>query len=99
MERMFNAFERERTSTDSGIEGTGLGLAITKSIVDIMGGTIEVLTSPGSGTEIIIRVKLKLANESDMPALPDAGTLYLIDEDAEVFVCPHCKWKFRYVKK
>ena len=65
--KMFNAFERERTSTDSGVEGTGLGLAITKSLVDLMGGTIEVLTSPGSGTEIIIRLQMKTAREADFP--------------------------------
>ena len=66
-ERMFNAFERERTSTDSGIEGTGLGLSITKSIMDLMGGTIEVLTTPGSGTQIILRLKFALAKEEDVP--------------------------------
>jgi signal transduction histidine kinase len=55
-DRMFNAFERERTSTVSGVEGTGLGLAITKNIVDLMGGTIEVLTAPGNGMEIILRL-------------------------------------------
>ena len=66
-ERMFNAFERERTSTVSGIEGTGLGMSITKSIVDLMGGTIEVMTAPGSGTEIIIRLKFRLAEEKDIP--------------------------------
>ena len=66
VERMFTAFERERTSTDSGIEGTGLGLAITKSIVDLMGGTIEVLTAPGNGTQIIIRIKFRMAEESDV---------------------------------
>ena len=66
VEKIFNVFERERTSTQSGIEGTGLGLAITKSIVDLMDGTIEVLTSPGSGTEIIIRLKLKLADAEDV---------------------------------
>ena len=63
----FNAFERERTSTVSGIEGTGLGMSITKSIVDLMGGTIEVMTAPGSGTEIIIRLKFRLAEEKDIP--------------------------------
>ena len=66
-DRMFNAFERERTSTVSGIEGTGLGMSITKSIVDLMGGTIEVMTAPGSGTEIIIRLKFRLAEEKDIP--------------------------------
>ena len=66
VDKIFTAFERERTSTQSGIEGTGLGLAITKSIVDLMDGTIEVLTSPGSGTEVIIRLKFKLANEDEI---------------------------------
>ena len=69
-EKMFNAFERERTSTDSGIEGTGLGLSITKSIVDLMGGTIEVLTAPGSGTEMIIRLKFRLAEPGDISNAP-----------------------------
>ncbi|MBQ7487247.1 MAG: amino acid permease [Clostridia bacterium] len=66
-DRMFDAFERERTSTVSGIEGTGLGMSITKSIIDLMGGTIDVMTAPGSGTEIIIRLKFKLAEETDIP--------------------------------
>ena len=79
-ERMFNAFERERTSTVSGIEGTGLGLAITKSIVDLMGGTIDVLTAPGNGTEMIIRLKLQLAEEKDMQK--SQGALEANDEAA-----------------
>ena len=70
-DKMFNAFERERTSTDSGIEGTGLGLSITKSIIDRMGGTIEVLTAPGSGTEMIIRLKMKLAEEDEVKSRSD----------------------------
>lgn len=66
VDRMFNAFERERTSTVSGIEGTGLGLSITKSLVDLMDGNIEVITSKGGGTEFIIHIKFRLAEEADV---------------------------------
>ena len=66
VEKMFTAFERERTSTVSGMEGTGLGLAITKSIVDLMGGNIEVFTSPGKGTEIVISITFRTASAKDM---------------------------------
>ncbi|MBO6231272.1 MAG: amino acid permease [Ruminiclostridium sp.] len=62
-ERVFDAFERERTSTVSGIQGTGLGMAITKSIVDLMGGTIDVVTAPGKGTEFIIKVSFRTGTE------------------------------------
>ena len=60
-EKVFEALERERTSTVSGIQGTGLGMAITKSIVDLMGGDIEVNTAPGAGTEFIVRLKFEIA--------------------------------------
>ena len=73
VDKMFTAFERERTSTDSGQDGTGIGLAITNSLVNLMGGTIDVLTSPGSGTQIIIRMKLRLAEEEDLPAAEPAA--------------------------
>ncbi|MBQ7208253.1 MAG: amino acid permease [Lentisphaeria bacterium] len=66
VDKMFTAFERERTSTASGMEGTGLGLAITRRIVDLMGGDIEVFTSQGKGTEIVIRVRFRIASAKDM---------------------------------
>ena len=62
-EKVFEAFERERTSTVSKIQGTGLGMAITKSIVDLMKGKIEVVTAPNEGTEFIINLKFKIADE------------------------------------
>ena len=62
-EKVFIPFERERTSTVSGIQGTGLGMPITKSIIDMMNGTIQVITALGEGTEYIVNVKLKLWNE------------------------------------
>ncbi|MBR1635284.1 MAG: amino acid permease [Lachnospiraceae bacterium] len=63
--KVFEAFERERTSTVSGIQGTGLGMAITKSIIDLMGGTIEVNTAPDSGTEFVIKLAFALQKKSD----------------------------------
>ena len=43
-QKIFEPFERERTSTVSRIQGTGLGMAITKNIVDMMGGTIKAVS-------------------------------------------------------
>ena len=60
---VFEPFEREKTSTVSGIQGTGLGMAITKSIIDAMGGTIEVETQQGKGTEYIIHLEFRLRSE------------------------------------
>ena len=62
-QKIFEPFERERTSTVSKIQGTGLGMAITKNIVDMMGGTIEVQTAQGKGTEFIIRVPMRAQAE------------------------------------
>ena len=62
-QKIFEPFERERTSTVSRIQGTGLGMAITKNIVDMMGGTIEVQTAQGKGSEFIIRVPLRVQAE------------------------------------
>ncbi len=63
-EHIFEPFERERNTTVSGIEGTGLGMAITKSIIDAMGGHIEVKSAPGKGTEFIIQLQFRLQFES-----------------------------------
>ena len=61
--KIFEPFERERTSTVSRIQGTGLGMAITKNIVDMMGGTIEVQTAQGKGSEFIIHVPMRAQAE------------------------------------
>ena len=61
--KIFEPFERERTSTVSRIQGTGLGMAITKNIVDMMGGTIEVQTAQGKGTEFTVCVPMRAQTE------------------------------------
>ncbi len=57
---IFEPFTREQTSTVSGIQGTGLGMAITKNIVDMMGGTIEVQSSVGEGSEFIVSIEARI---------------------------------------
>ncbi|MCI8469721.1 MAG: PAS domain S-box protein [Eggerthellaceae bacterium] len=68
LEHIFDPFERERTSTISGIQGTGLGMAITKSLVDMMGGTIRVESTEGVGSRFTIDVSFRLADAADEPA-------------------------------
>ena len=62
-QKIFEPFEQERTSTVSRIQGTGLGMAITKNIVDMMGGTIEVQTAQGKGTEFTVCVPMRAQTE------------------------------------
>ncbi len=59
LEHVFEPFERERTSTVSGIQGTGLGMAITKNIVDMMGGSISVASEEGKGTVFTVSLRLR----------------------------------------
>ncbi len=60
VKHIFEPFEREKNTTVSGIQGTGLGMAITKSIVDTMGGSIQVQTEQGRGTEFTIDFTFRL---------------------------------------
>ena len=83
-QKIFEPFERERTSTVSKIQGTGLGMAISKNIVDMMGGTIEVQTAPGKGSEFIVRVPLRIQAEhrkaEKIPTLEGLKAL-VVDDD------------------
>ena len=63
--RVFEAFERERTSTVSGIQGTGLGMSITKKLVDMMGGHISVESEVGVGTCFTVEIPLRKSEEDE----------------------------------
>ena len=65
VKRIFEPFEREYTSTMSRVPGNGLGMAICKGIVETLGGTIDVRTSQGQGTEIMIHLFLHLCREEE----------------------------------
>ena len=62
----FEAFERERTSTESKTEGTGLGLAIVKKLVDLMHGDVIIQSNSGQGTKIQISLPLRIATENQL---------------------------------
>jgi CheY-like chemotaxis protein/anti-sigma regulatory factor (Ser/Thr protein kinase) len=93
-ERVFDAFERERTTTASGIQGTGLGMAITKRIVDMMGGSIVVQSKEGEGTTFVVTLPFELSDGQDEPAVTDQerdaepvdleGLRILLAEDNEI---------------
>jgi signal transduction histidine kinase/PAS domain-containing protein/ActR/RegA family two-component response regulator len=59
---LFEQFSREKSSTVNSIPGTGLGMAITKSIVDMMEGTITVQSRLGEGTEFTIELEFLIHN-------------------------------------
>lgn len=60
LNHIFEPFERESTTTRTGIEGTGLGMAITKNIVEMMNGTISVESEVGKGSTFTVELSLKL---------------------------------------
>ena len=68
MRRMYDAFEREESSTKAGTVGTGLGLTITKSLLNVMGGSISVQSKKGEGTTFTVDVPLKLAASASGPS-------------------------------
>lgn len=61
--KVFEAYERERTANN--IQGTGLGMAITKNFVEMMDGSIEVVTEKGVGSEFIVYLSFDIAEETE----------------------------------
>ena len=63
---IFEEFTRERTSTETRVEGTGLGLPIVKSLVDMMGGSIDVQSKVGVGTTTTIVLTFAVATNTEV---------------------------------
>lgn len=72
MAHLFEPFERERSSTVSGIQGTGLGMAITKNIADMMHGTLDVQSEKGAGTEFVLTLPLRKVHDDASDPVVDA---------------------------
>ena len=86
VEHIFEPFEREASTTKTGIQGTGLGMAITKNIVEMMGGTIKVSSEKGKGSEFRVEMSLKLQdvekNSSQIEELQGLRAL-VVDDDCD----------------
>ncbi len=84
LKNVFEPFERERTSTVSGIQGTGLGMAITRNIVDMMGGTVTVDSEVGKGTTFTVSLQFKTSScpvrQETIPQLQGLRAL-VVDDD------------------
>ena len=84
LKHVFDPFERERTSTVSGIQGTGLGMAITRNIVDMMGGTVTVDSEVGKGTTFTVSLQFKTCSgpvgQETIPELQGLRSL-VVDDD------------------
>ena len=85
MEKVFEPFAREKDERKSGIQGTGLGMAITKNIVDLLGGTISVESSPGKGSTFSVDLELQtVAGEQEKEFWQEHGiTRMLVADDME----------------
>ena len=80
--KIYDTFSREETEYTNRITGTGLGMSITKSIVDLMGGTIELDSEVGRGTKfhVILDMERSSVTEADMK-LPNWNVLVVDDNE------------------
>ncbi|MCM1063201.1 MAG: response regulator [Eubacterium sp.] len=88
VDHVFEPFERETSTTRSGIEGTGLGMAITKNIVEMMNGTISVESEVGKGTVFTVELSLKLQDvEKNAEQIKELHGLRALVVDDDFNVC------------
>ena len=63
---IFEEFSREHTTTENKVAGTGLGLPIVKSMIELMGGSIQVESTQGAGTKFTVDISFDTASEEDV---------------------------------
>ncbi len=83
---IFDPFTRENTEIIRQIQGTGLGMAITKSLVDLMGGTIRVESELGKGSVFTVELELRISRKEDDPGFwrrYGIGKMIVADDDEE----------------
>jgi len=85
---IFDPFTREENEATHQIQGTGLGMAITKSLVDLMGGSIQVESRLGKGSTFTVELELRIQDREDDPAFwKEYNVTRMIVADDEEEVC------------
>ena len=90
--KIFDAFSQEDSTRKSKYGSTGLGMAITKNMVDMMNGTISVVSEKGVGTEFTVVIPLRNSLYTAMASSEDAvdpGSLHVLIVDDEEIVAEH----------
>ena len=83
LERIFVPFERVKNAAVSKIEGTGLGMSIVKSLIDHMGGQIQVESTEGAGSRFQVKIPLSVASQNRRIRKQLAGKTVLVAESLE----------------
>ncbi len=83
-EKIFESFVREDSARVRRTEGSGLGMAITKYIVDTMGGTIEVESELGKGSEFHVTLDLQRAETPEEEMILPEWNLLVVDDDQQL---------------
>ena len=65
LSRIYDSFSREERTTVNTIQGTGLGMSIVKSLVDLMGGSINVDSIQGKGTQFVVVLDFKISERNE----------------------------------
>ena len=91
---IYEEFSREHTSTENKVPGTGLGLSIIKSMIELMGGSIQVESRQGIGTKFTVDLSFDMASKEEVYGSRNAiktsaihtikGKRILIAEDNEL---------------
>jgi len=85
---IFDPFTREHNTATNKIQGTGLGMAITKSLVELMGGTIAVESRLGEGSEFTVEIDMRIQEKGDDPQFwKEHGVTRIIVADDDRDIC------------
>ncbi len=87
-EHIFEEFSREESSSVNRIQGTGLGMAITKSLVDMMGGSLSVVSEPGKGSEFTVSLRFAVCgSKAGIKQIPELKGMRILVADDDTNTC------------